>query len=213
MVRCVSLWSAKRSWSAPINARQRNWRVWASTLTVLIPPAWGDRRGMQHAEREHTEGYTLRVIPLRLNGNFHLHYYPTLRAELAALRPHVLHMDEEPYNLATWLALRAAAQVGSAATFFTWQNLCRRYPLPFAAHGTRQLPARRRGHRGQSRRQLCLAPQRVCGRDRRHPAVWRRPTGVSAAPTVLYVQPSPSAMPVVWWPRKGWTFYCAPVPR
>lgn len=102
-------------------------------LTVLIPPAWGDRRGMQRAEHEHTDGYTLREIPLRLNGNFHLHYYPTLRAELAALRPHVLHMDEEPYNLATWLALRAAAQVGSAATFFTWQNIYRRYPLPFAA--------------------------------------------------------------------------------
>ena len=81
-------------------------------LTVLIPPAWGDRRGRQAAERLHTAGYDLRVIPLRLNGNFHLHYYPTLARELAALRPDVLHMDEEPYNLATWLALRAASQMG-----------------------------------------------------------------------------------------------------
>jgi len=102
-------------------------------LTVLIPPAWGDRRGVQPAERVHTLGYTLRVIPLRFNGNFHLHYYPTLGAELAALRPDVFHMDEEPYNLATWLALRTAGQVGAAATFFTWQNLYRRYPQPFAA--------------------------------------------------------------------------------
>ncbi len=102
-------------------------------LTVLIPPAWGDRRGRQDAERLHTAGYDLRVIPLRLNGNFHLHYYPTLARELAALRPDVLHMDEEPYNLATWLALRAAGQIGARATFFTWQNLYRRYPPPFAA--------------------------------------------------------------------------------
>ncbi len=102
-------------------------------LTVLIPPAWGDRRGRQAAERLHTAGYDLRVIPLRLNGNFHLHYYPTLARELAALRPDVLHMDEEPYNLATWLALRAAGRQGARATFFTWQNLYRRYPPPFAA--------------------------------------------------------------------------------
>lgn len=102
-------------------------------LTVLIPPVWGDRRGRQAAERLHTAGYDLRVIPLHLNGNFHLHYYPTLARELANLRPDVLHMDEEPYNLATWLALRAAGQIGARATFFTWQNLYRRYPPPFAA--------------------------------------------------------------------------------
>lgn len=101
-------------------------------LTVLIPPAWNDRRGRQVAEQAHVEGYTLRVIPLRLDGDYHLHHYPTLAAELAALRPNVLHMDEEPYNLATFLALRAAARLGVRATFFTWQNLQRRYPWPFA---------------------------------------------------------------------------------
>jgi glycosyltransferase involved in cell wall biosynthesis len=102
-------------------------------LTVLIPPAWNDRRGAQGAETAHTVGYHLRTIPLRFNGNFHLHYYPTLTAELAALRPAILHMDEEPYNLATFLALRAAAGLGVRSTFFTWQNLHRRYPWPFAA--------------------------------------------------------------------------------
>lgn len=101
-------------------------------LTVLIPPAWNDRRGQQTAERVHVEGYDLRVIPLRLNGNYHLHHYPTLGRELAVLRPDVLHMDEEPYNLATFLALRAAAKLGIPSLFFTWQNLHRRYPPPFA---------------------------------------------------------------------------------
>ena len=100
-------------------------------LTVLIPPAWADSRGRQQAERIHTNGYTLRTIPIRFNGNFHLHYYPTLPAELAALRPDILHMDEEPYNVATWHGLAAATRLGIAGTFFTWQNLYRRYPLPF----------------------------------------------------------------------------------
>lgn len=94
-------------------------------LTVLVPPAWGN----QPLERVHTQGYALREIPIRLNGNFHLHHYPTLAQELKRSRPDVLHIDEEPYNLATWLAMRSA---GAAKTiFFTWQNILRNYPPPF----------------------------------------------------------------------------------
>jgi glycosyltransferase involved in cell wall biosynthesis len=40
-------------------------------------------------------------------------------------------MDEEPYNLATYLGLAAAARRGIPALFFTWQNIYRRYPPPF----------------------------------------------------------------------------------
>lgn len=113
-------------------------------LTVLVPPSWRDRRGEQVTVARHTQGYTLRVLPLRFNGNFHLHYYPTLTRELAQLRPHLLHMDEEPYNLATWLALRAAQRLGIPALFFTWQNILRRYPPPFA--WWEQATYRRAGH-------------------------------------------------------------------
>jgi glycosyltransferase involved in cell wall biosynthesis len=100
-------------------------------LTVLVPPSWRDRRGEQRVQPHHTEGYHLRIIPLRFNGNFHLHYYPTLAQELASLQPQLVHVDEEPYNLATWLALRATKRVGARGLFFTWQNLYRRYPPPF----------------------------------------------------------------------------------
>ena len=100
-------------------------------LTVLVPPSWRDRRGRQVATAYHTEGYTLRTIPLWFNGNFHLHCYPTLARELAHLRPDVLHMDEEPYNLATYLALGMARRLGIPSLFFTWQNLLRSYPPPF----------------------------------------------------------------------------------
>lgn len=101
-------------------------------LTVLTPPAWRDRRGRQVAQARHTDGYTLRVIPIRFNGNFHLHHYPTLARELAELKPDLLHMDEEPYNLATWLGLRAAQRSGAVGLYFTWQNLYRPYPPPFS---------------------------------------------------------------------------------
>ncbi len=100
-------------------------------LTVLIPPLWRDRRGDQAAEMAHMAGYELKVIPLRMNGNYHLHFYPTLAAELRKISPDVVHFDEEPYNLATWLGLGAARRVGAVGTFFTWQNLHRTYPPPF----------------------------------------------------------------------------------
>lgn len=97
------------------------------TLTVLTPPAWG----AQQFEPGPAQNYMLRQIPLRLSGNFHLHHYPTLAAELRAARPNLVHIDEEPYNFATWHALRAARAVGARTLFFTWQNLQRNYPPPF----------------------------------------------------------------------------------
>ena len=100
-------------------------------LTVLVPPSWRDERGITRLERVHTKGYELHVIPIALNGHFHLHFYPGLGRVLRQLRPHLFHIDEEPYNLATFLALRAARRVGARTLFFTWQNLARRYPPPF----------------------------------------------------------------------------------
>jgi len=98
-------------------------------LSVLVPERWGAQR----VERAHTQGYDLRVLPIRLSGNFHLHHYPTLPAHLRELRPDVFLIDEEPYNFATWMAMRAALALPKRPriVFFSWQNLLRSYPPPF----------------------------------------------------------------------------------
>ncbi len=105
-------------------------------LTVLVPPRWGNTA----FEAVHTQGYTLRTLPVRLNGNFHLHHYPTLSLELALSKPDIFHVDEEPYNVATFLAFRSFRALQrnhtgqpqqARALFFSWQNLVRRYPAPF----------------------------------------------------------------------------------
>ncbi|MCA9960546.1 MAG: glycosyltransferase family 4 protein [Anaerolineales bacterium] len=101
-------------------------------LTVIVPPSWDDLAAPLRLERSHTEGYKLLVDPIRFNGNYHLYYFPRLKQRLAQLRPDVVHIDEEPYNLATWLALRQAKAVGAKTLFFTWQNLKRAYPFPFS---------------------------------------------------------------------------------
>jgi len=100
-------------------------------LTVVVPPKWQDERGALQLERVHTTGYDLRIEPIALNGHFHLHYYPTLRRVMREVQPDVVHIDEEPYNLATFWAIRAARRSGARTVVFTWQNLQRRYPPPF----------------------------------------------------------------------------------
>ncbi len=100
-------------------------------LLVLVPPAWRDERGEQPLERAYTDGYTLRVVPIRLNGNFHLHHYGDVGTQIRAFHPQLVHIDEEPYNLAAWQALFHARRAGAKTLAFSWQNIRRQYPPPF----------------------------------------------------------------------------------
>jgi glycosyltransferase involved in cell wall biosynthesis len=101
-------------------------------LTVLVPPRWTEAGHATRLERAFTQGYRLVELPIALDGHFHVHFYPTLGRWIERLRPQVFHVDEEPYNLATFLAYQAGRRVGARHVFFTWQNLSRRYPPPFA---------------------------------------------------------------------------------
>jgi glycosyltransferase involved in cell wall biosynthesis len=101
-------------------------------LLTLVPPSWQDERGELRLERVYTDGYRLETLPIALNGSFHLHFYPGLGRRIRAFRPHIVHIDEEPYNLAAWQALYHARRVGAKTLFFSWQNICRDYPPPFS---------------------------------------------------------------------------------
>lgn len=100
-------------------------------LTAVVPPEWRDERGVLELERQHVTGYELVVEPMVLNGQFHTHFYPGLGRVLRRVRPDLVHIDEEPYNLATAHALWLSRRAGARALFFSWQNLLRTYPLPF----------------------------------------------------------------------------------
>ena len=102
------------------------------TLTVVVPPCWRDERGVIPLERAHTQGYELVVEPIAFNGHFHVHFYPRLARQFKRVRPDIVHIDEEPYNLATAQAMWLARRVDARPLFFTWQNLLRRYPPPFS---------------------------------------------------------------------------------
>jgi glycosyltransferase involved in cell wall biosynthesis len=102
-------------------------------LTLVTPPYWRhDDGSTQVLERLYTTGYRIIETPMRWNGNYHLHYYPGLARALDEVRPDVVHIDEEPYNTATFHAMYLTVRRRIPALFFTYQNIFRRYPPPFS---------------------------------------------------------------------------------
>ena len=87
-------------------------------LACIVPPSWRQDGRELRLERAHTRGYELIVEPIRWNGNFHLFHFPGLERHLARLRPDLVHVDEEPYNLATFLATRQARRCGARPPAF-----------------------------------------------------------------------------------------------
>lgn len=101
-------------------------------LTVAVPPYWREGAHRIQLERAYLAGYKLVVLPMVLNGRYHVHFYRRLGALLDAVQPDVFHIDEEQHNLATYQGMRLAAARAIPALFYTWQNIDQRYPPPFS---------------------------------------------------------------------------------
>lgn len=101
-------------------------------LTLVTPAYWNtDDGGKQVFEPRYTKGYRSIITPMTLNGHFHVYYYPRLGQIMREVSPEIVHIDEEPYNLATFHAMHLAHQHKAQALFIAWQNIYRAYPLPF----------------------------------------------------------------------------------
>ncbi|WP_040442398.1 glycosyltransferase family 4 protein [Ktedonobacter racemifer] len=101
-------------------------------LTLATPSYWLHDDGSKlNLERLYTSGYRMIETPMRFNGRYHLHYYPELGKIVREVRPDIVHIDEEPYNFATYHATRLAVKHKARPLFFAFQNLYREYPLPF----------------------------------------------------------------------------------
>jgi len=101
-------------------------------LTLVTPPYWqSDDGSKQMLEQLYTSGYRMIVTPMLFNGHFHTHFYPRLGSIMREMRPQIVHIDEEPYNFATFQAMHFSQQYKAQALFFAFQNLYRSYPPPF----------------------------------------------------------------------------------
>lgn len=100
-------------------------------LTAVVPHFWKEAGAVIRFEKGDDRGYQVIETSMAWNGHFHLHYYPALGRIFRYVRPDIIHIDEEPYNLATYFAMRSGHRSGAATLFFSWQNIERRYPPPF----------------------------------------------------------------------------------
>lgn len=104
-------------------------------VSVVVPITW--RGNLVEAQRLKSDGYevltrdccfgNLESKRLRL----HLHFYPGISRVVEERRWDIVHIDEEPMNVATYHALRGCRSHGVRAVFTTWQNLMKKYPPPF----------------------------------------------------------------------------------
>lgn len=100
-------------------------------VRAIVPYSWKEAGSFIDFEPDAVTDNRISKTRIAWNGHFHLHYYPALDRIVGSLRPDIVHIDEEPYNLASFLAARSATRIGAKSLFFSWQNIPRTYPPPF----------------------------------------------------------------------------------
>jgi glycosyltransferase involved in cell wall biosynthesis len=104
-------------------------------VTVVSPACWAGRDS--EIQRVKPDGYEFLVCRCCFSGTSwvrlgnHLHFYPGISRIIGREKWDFVHIDEEPFNLATYHALRTCRGHQVRAIFTTWQNLMKRYPPPF----------------------------------------------------------------------------------
>lgn len=118
--------------SSAYRAKLREMAPLGAEVIAVVPPEWREAGGVQRLEPGDDHTYEMRVTPMRFNGRFHAHYYPQLPRIIREVRPDLVHLDEEPFNFATFHGAAAAWRARVPYIFFSWQNLLKRYPPPFS---------------------------------------------------------------------------------
>jgi glycosyltransferase involved in cell wall biosynthesis len=108
--------------------RISGWRI-----TLITPSSWKSEYGVRAVSQWPEFKGELRPVPVWGSGNVPLHVYRTLFVSLLReVDPAAIYVHHEPYGLATaqvYLANRLS--IDRPIGFFTWQNISKRFPVPF----------------------------------------------------------------------------------
>ena len=97
-------------------------------IDLVIPTTWGN----QMPEISKSADYNIHLLPISLSGKNHFHFYHGLSSFVNTLAPDILHIDEEPYSIVTYQAMKIAQRKNIGSLFYTWQNIYKKYPFPFS---------------------------------------------------------------------------------
>ncbi len=103
-------------------------------MGLVVPHRWGET--LHQGAYQVLPGATYRVFPVRThhgNNIWSFFYNPVeLLAAVAAFRPHVLHVEQEPWSLPLFqVSVLKAAMPRRRLVFFTWENIYKEYPRPY----------------------------------------------------------------------------------
>lgn len=102
-------------------------------LTVVAPDRWEN----QKFEPGLADGYELVVKHVAIGWQalgslaHHTFYFRDISRVIRRQDWDLIHIDDEPYNFATFHALAAYSSAKAKIVFSTWQNMVKRYPPPF----------------------------------------------------------------------------------
>ena len=102
-------------------------------LTIVTPTSWKTKYG--NLSQKPWSDYRGRLIsiPIWLSGNVPLHIYrATFIRLLKEIEPDFIYAHQEPYAIQTaQIYLANSFSINKPISFFTWQNILKRYPLGF----------------------------------------------------------------------------------
>jgi len=102
-------------------------------LSLICPRSVVREFGTYPVQRTHHDDYE--IVPLRTVYPSHNYrfFYLTAGREIDRIAPDLLHVEEEPWSLAAWQAIRCRRRRPEVKIiFFTWQNLRVRHGFPHA---------------------------------------------------------------------------------
>ncbi len=100
-------------------------------IHLVLPSGWPEGGRPVAAPASGPEnGITIHSLPTRWIGKVGGWHLLGLAAVTAKIKPDLIHVEEEPYAIITWQALRLAKHAKIPCVFFTWENILRDYKLP-----------------------------------------------------------------------------------
>ena len=143
-------------------------------LTVVSPARWaGKECELRHVR---ADGYQFLIHPCCFSGTSlvrpgnHLQFYPGISSIIRDGKWDLVHIDEEPFNFATYHAVRECRRYDTLAVFTSWQNSMKRYPPPFNWFEKYVFENVAGGHSGECRSLGCPASQGISPSGRTHSA-------------------------------------------
>lgn len=101
-------------------------------LYLITPYKWGHK--LKEYSLEFPQNSDYEIIPKKpfLTNRGSLYFLPFLSREIKKINPDIIHVEEEPWSISCFQAMRAGKEVGCKTLFFTWENIYKNFRSPFS---------------------------------------------------------------------------------